>query len=248
MRQQRQLDGHIVYRSKEHTPPTPQTPETNFQSSLLNQNSDEKLISSSPNTPLSSRRDYSYNEYSNSLNHHQGMQQISKYMNGYSNGQTGNNSVKNSQSPIVSVNPLLNGNSVNRKPVQKVTPSRNIINDANIIDQNKINSMCSDNEKSDTIKNSSLSPFKSFNNKNDIYVKPNSPIKHSSNILSHNSVPQGNRNGSLAKNGNKSVTWENTSPDKLDKFSFTMKREFDKQKEETELIEQLRNVSFKIII
>ncbi|XP_026468444.1 leucine-rich repeat and calponin homology domain-containing protein 3-like [Ctenocephalides felis] len=239
LRQQRQLDGHIVYRSKEHTPPTPQTPETNFQTTLMNQNPDHKFIASSPNTPLSSRRDYSHNDHSNSLNHHQGMQQISKYMNGYTNGQP--NGVNGSQSPIASVNPMLNGNSVSRKPVQKVTPSRNIVNDITL-EQNKINSMTSpDNEKSDSVKNSPQSPYKTFANKNDIYVKPNSPIKNSSNILSHNNVPVANRNG-LTKNGNKSVTWESNSPDKLDKFSFTMKREFDKQKEETELIDQLRNI------
>ncbi|KAL1397496.1 hypothetical protein pipiens_000246, partial [Culex pipiens pipiens] len=98
------------------------------------------------------------------------------------------------------------------------------------------------------------------------YVKPNSPCKASSGILSHNSVPSsipkptangahspsnGNQkpltatvgyvnNAKPGQKTNKTVSWNRDVP--TDKLSFTMRREFDKQKEETELIEQLRQI------
>ncbi|XP_055551073.1 leucine-rich repeat and calponin homology domain-containing protein isoform X2 [Wyeomyia smithii] len=97
------------------------------------------------------------------------------------------------------------------------------------------------------------------------YVKPNSPCKASSGILAHNnvpsSIPKPMANGASSPNGNqkpltatvgyvnnvkpgqktnKTVSWNRDVP--TDKLSFTMRREFDKQKEETELIEQLRQI------
>lgn len=41
------------------------------------------------------------------------------------------------------------------------------------------------------------------------------------------------------------MSWNRDIP--AEKLSFTMRREFDRQKEETELIEQLRNVCFRKI-
>lgn len=98
-----------------------------------------------------------------------------------------------------------------------------------------------------------------------MYIKPTSPTKSPTNTLSYNSIGAIRRkevmNGS--ENGAKLLTttvsylkgasskppgtggkmaWnKDVTPDKL---SFTMKREFDKQKEETELLQQLRVVSF----
>lgn len=41
------------------------------------------------------------------------------------------------------------------------------------------------------------------------------------------------------------MSWNRDIP--AEKLSFTMRREFDRQKEETELIEQLRNVCLRFI-
>ncbi|CAK9799630.1 DISP complex protein LRCH3 [Anthophora plagiata] len=88
------------------------------------------------------------------------------------------------------------------------------------------------------------------------YKKPNSPIKTSSSILSSNSSPghtprlvktavgyvegsnkSPSRNGGSPKSP-RSVTWNSNVPEK---YSFTMRREFERAKEEADLIEQLRN-------
>lgn len=97
------------------------------------------------------------------------------------------------------------------------------------------------------------------------YVKPTSPFKtNSCSILSHDNVPTGNNkqnlNSSLKnslngcgntksvngvnKGGSKNISWKpEAAPDKM---TFTMRREIDKAREETDLINQLRNVSGKI--
>lgn len=94
------------------------------------------------------------------------------------------------------------------------------------------------------------------------YIKPKSPVKGSCGILSHDNVPTvmncssltngkgGGKTGYLAtasiKNVNgvksgRSVGWnKEIAPEKM---SFTMRREIDKAREETDLINQLRNVS-----
>lgn len=86
------------------------------------------------------------------------------------------------------------------------------------------------------------------------YIKPKSPTK-SSGILSHDHVPTSNpysngRPGSPRTNNltsvngikcNRNVGWSKEMS--MEKMSFTMRREIDKAKEETELINQLRNVS-----
>ncbi|XP_043283915.1 leucine-rich repeat and calponin homology domain-containing protein isoform X3 [Venturia canescens] len=86
------------------------------------------------------------------------------------------------------------------------------------------------------------------------YKKPSSPVKLSTSILSTNSSPahaprlvktavgyvEGNnspsRNGGSPKS-TRSVTWNSNMPEK---YSFTMRREFERAKEEADLIEQLR--------
>lgn len=95
----------------------------------------------------------------------------------------------------------------------------------------------------------------------DAYVKPTSPTKSPTNTLGYNSIGKSNiprMNGDSAKLLTTSVSylkgpapksgkmaWNKDAP--VDKLSFTMKREFDKQKEELDLLQQLRTVSFRII-
>ncbi|CAO1348872.1 unnamed protein product [Diamesa hyperborea] len=119
------------------------------------------------------------------------------------------------------------------RPVQKVTPSR-------------------------IVTSTYQSPSNGNHTTDYAYVKPNSPIKGTG-ILQHNSLPNPNINGKGAlanghkpltatvgyvnntKTGqkpNKTVSWNRDVP--AEKLSFTMRREFDKHKEEVELIKQLR--------
>ncbi|XP_076177869.1 leucine-rich-repeats and calponin homology domain protein isoform X2 [Ptiloglossa arizonensis] len=133
---------------------------------------------------------------------------------------------------------IFNEENATKRPVQKVTPSRINYQNTPIING-------SNNE---------------YNNKNGKYLeqpykKPNSPIKTSSSILSSGSSPghtprlvktavgyvEGNkspsRNGGSPKSP-RSVTWNSNVPEK---YSFTMRREFERAKEEADLIEQLRS-------
>ncbi|KAL3283321.1 hypothetical protein HHI36_006469 [Cryptolaemus montrouzieri] len=90
------------------------------------------------------------------------------------------------------------------------------------------------------------------------YVKPTSPFK-TTGILSHDNVPPGNKqnintttksglNGSgtlksvngVNKGATRNITWNPDVPP--DKMTFTMRREIDKAREETDLINQLRNI------
>ncbi|XP_055852002.1 leucine-rich repeat and calponin homology domain-containing protein [Episyrphus balteatus] len=130
---------------------------------------------------------------------------------------------------------------VPKKPIQKVIPSRNIelmsaVFQTKLKDKASIlhgNSECLE------------------------YVKPSSPIKAVGNIdmvINNNSTPANGvvRNkflpGMIAKHQlllsqnkpNRSVTWTNDTS--AEKSSFTMRREFDRQREETELMTQLRNI------
>ncbi|XP_077275344.1 leucine-rich-repeats and calponin homology domain protein isoform X3 [Temnothorax americanus] len=133
---------------------------------------------------------------------------------------------------------IFNEDNALKRPVQKVTPSRINYQNTSIING-------SNGE---------------YNNKNGKYLeqpykKPSSPIKTSSSILSTNTSPahaprlvktavgyvegnkSPNRNGGSPKSP-RSVTWNSNVPEK---YSFTMRREFERAKEEADLIEQLRN-------
>lgn len=99
-------------------------------------------------------------------------------------------------------------------------------------------------------------------------MKPRSPIKGSSGILSHDNVPgmvltngkgvgsvrgspvmSNGPNGGRGLNGvktNRNITWNKDIP--TEKLSFTMRREIDKAREETDLINQLRNVSISMFV
>ncbi|XP_043283916.1 leucine-rich repeat and calponin homology domain-containing protein isoform X4 [Venturia canescens] len=132
---------------------------------------------------------------------------------------------------------LFNEDNANKRPVQKVTPSRINYQNATII-------------------NGSNSEYATKNGKyhEQPYKKPSSPVKLSTSILSTNSSPahaprlvktavgyvEGNnspsRNGGSPKS-TRSVTWNSNMPEK---YSFTMRREFERAKEEADLIEQLR--------
>lgn len=100
--------------------------------------------------------------------------------------------------------------------------------------------------------------YNRVNGQLEAYVKPSSPTKSPTNTLGYNSLGKSSIprqvNGDSPKSVTTSVTqvrgmipqpvgkmaWnKETSAEKL---SFTMKREFDKQKEESDLIEQLRTI------
>lgn len=147
-----------------------------------------------------------------------------------------------------------------KRPVQKVQPSRN----CNTYSP-------SHTPNSSPILNGNGIDYNTTNGKNGTskyiqdYVKPKSPLKNSTGILSHDNVPNvangkstsprlvsttsgfinGPTNGTVkSTNGvkiNRNISWNRDIPP--EKLSFTMRREFDKAKEESDLIEQLRTVS-----
>lgn len=137
--------------------------------------------------------------------------------------------------------------SVFKKPIQKVTPSRSIVNgnEQVVTDGNKTNIML--------IERRTVSPSSSASSESYAYIKPNSPQKGSG-ILGHNTLPASIGGGNVgdnntvmspkslnqSKNSNRTATWNRKIDDS--KMSFTMRREIDKQKEELELIEQLKTV------
>lgn len=139
-----------------------------------------------------------------------------------------------------------------KKPIQKVTPSRN----------------CNTYSPNHTIVNCGTDANKNQNGNSKYiqdYIKPKSPVKSSTGILSHDNVPppsnngitngkpgsprvnSGYVNGSGASKGlngvktTRNISWNQEVA--TEKMTFTMRREIDKAKEETDLINQLRNVS-----
>lgn len=126
----------------------------------------------------------------------------------------------------------------NKRPVQKVVPSRNV---------NKIYSATNGNVE-----------YSRLNGQSDSYIKPTSPSKSPTNTLGYlgkSSIPR-QINGDNAKLLTTTVSYLKGGapkpPGKMawnkdaaaaEKLSFTMKREFDKQKEELDLLAQLRTVS-----
>lgn len=129
----------------------------------------------------------------------------------------------------------------NKRPVQKVVPSRNV---------NKIYSATNGN-----------SEYSRTNGQTDAYIKPTSPSKSPTsstlgyNSLGKSSIPRQVNGDNTTKLVTTTVSYlkgagskptgkmawnKDAAPDKL---SFTMKREFDKQKEESDLLHQLRTVN-----
>lgn len=143
-----------------------------------------------------------------------------------------------------------------RKPVLKVSPSTNQNNHSNYLQPNGNTGILESNRNG-------------TNKYIQDYIKPKSPLKNSTGIMIHNNVPSTNMtetnavtfingkpsspriantisyfNGAAkGTNGlktNRSVSWNENVPS--EKISFTMRREIDKAKEESEMIDQLRNI------
>ncbi|XP_045510796.1 leucine-rich repeat and calponin homology domain-containing protein isoform X2 [Colias croceus] len=121
----------------------------------------------------------------------------------------------------------------NKRPVQKVVPSRNVA-------------------KTFTPINGNVDYTRVNGSDATVYAKPTSPTKSPTNTLGYKSnIPRQNGDAKLlttsvsylkgggAKPPNK-MAWNKDAV--TDKLSFTMKREFDKQKEESDLLHQLRTI------
>ncbi|GLV37896.1 Leucine-rich-repeats and calponin homology domain protein [Carabus blaptoides fortunei] len=137
-----------------------------------------------------------------------------------------------------------------KRPVQKVTPSRN----CNTFSPSHTSAIVNGNSVEYNGKNGTSKFIQD-------YVKPKSPVKASTGIMAHDNCPNGKpssprivtatvgfvngpTNGTLKNtNGvktNRNISWNRDIPP--DKLSFTMRREFDKAKEESDLIDQLRSI------
>ncbi|KPJ11864.1 Leucine-rich repeat and calponin-likey domain-containing protein 3 [Papilio machaon] len=229
LRQQRQQD---IYR------PRTEQPSPELDSSPQSQSPVHFQRSSAPHSPVNGYSNVSPNLYNRSLS---------------SNSTTTSTSTPNTSqapnSPLLHSTPRRfqnqNGNSekteeTNKRPVQKVVPSRNV---------NKMYTSVNGNVD-----------YARVNGQTETYIKPSSPTKSPTNTLGYNSIgmksniPRQTNGGEGAKLLTTTVSylkgagpkpaskmaWNKDAP--LDKLSFTMKREFDKQKEESELLEQLRTI------
>ncbi|XP_058057136.1 leucine-rich repeat and calponin homology domain-containing protein isoform X2 [Anopheles bellator] len=291
LRQQRNLDS--VYRSKDQ-PQTPDSGGSATDSPLSNVSPYTKSVSSSSvysssnqSSPVSPLHAGAGGSNVNKLN------QINANGN-FTTATFGGNSLPsaNRNGGQSSLDETLAGTSSatgtpNKRPVQKVIPSRNISSSY----QNQSPTHLNGNHhpvvgppgngtgaqgkipvaNGGTSKVALTSPNGGATGEY-AYVKPNSPSKVTGGILIHNNVPPSSipkpaapNSGGLgspvlagagqkpltatvgyvnnAKPGqktNKTVSWNRDVP--TEKLSFTMRREFDKQKEETELIEQLRHI------
>ncbi|CAK1603456.1 unnamed protein product [Parnassius mnemosyne] len=230
LRQQRQQD---IYRPRTDQP----SPELDSAPQSQNQSPVHFQRTSAPHSPVNGYSNVSPSLYNRSV----------------SSNSTTSNSSNTSQAPN---SPLLhstprrfqnqNGNNEkqeeqNKRPVQKVVPSRNV---------NKMYSSV----------NGNVDFNGRVNGQTEAYIKPTSPTKSPTNTLGYNSIgmksniPRQTNGGEGAKLLTTTVSylkgaapkpagkmaWNKDAP--VDKLSFTMKREFDKQKEESELLEQLRTI------
>ncbi|XP_034098358.1 leucine-rich repeat and calponin homology domain-containing protein isoform X3 [Drosophila albomicans] len=158
------------------------------------------------------------------------------------NGNSNSNSNGNGQSIGNGIDDVV----IPKKPIQKVIPSRN----------------------TELMKSSASSPTSSPEANNAAnclgYVKPHSPMKNGLGAVLTNNNSNGSNgkfnssNGSSAASSSvikspvsatskmgtvkthRTVTWNHDIP--AEKLSFTMRREFDRQREETELMSQLRSI------
>ncbi|XP_037052419.1 leucine-rich repeat and calponin homology domain-containing protein isoform X2 [Bradysia coprophila] len=241
LRQQRNQDSTAIYRPKEQQTPTDSTPSsTDSPTSFKSQNSTPSptIFSSNQSSPTSPHP----TQKSSLLDQ--------KNKNGQSNGKTikssvtfanpENDNLVNKTANKINKNDESDGSAPTglKKPVQKVTPSRN----TNATYQSPTNWTINGNHKTVEI---TTTVTKEYN----VYVKPSSPTKSVQATMSYNNVPtptlvssNGKANGTnkVGPKQNRTVSWNRDIP--AEKLSFTMRREFDKQKEETELIEQLRKI------
>ncbi|XP_028163615.1 leucine-rich repeat and calponin homology domain-containing protein 1 isoform X1 [Ostrinia furnacalis] len=222
LRQQRQQD---VYRPRTDQP----SPELDSSPQSLNQS--PVHAKSSPHSPVNGYSNVSPSFYSRSIS---------------SNASISTSSPNSSQvpnSPLLHSTPRRfqsqNGNNdkeENKRPVQKVVPSRNV---------NKMYSSVNGNVD-----------YNRVNGQTEVYIKPTSPTKSPTSTLGYNSIGKSSIprvNGDSARLLTTSVSYLKGAPKPAgkmawnkeaaaDKLSFTMKREFDKQKEEEELLQQLRTI------
>nr|XP_029709186.1 leucine-rich repeat and calponin homology domain-containing protein 1 isoform X2 [Aedes albopictus] len=288
LRQQRSQND--IYRPKDQQPQTPDSGGSAGDSPLSNFSPYNKSQATTPSPSV-----YSSSNQSSPLSpHHSNIHKLNQ-INANSNHSNNNNNNNGfnpagpGSSPLLSPNRNIvapfeessnsTGSTPNKRPVQKVIPSRNI---TSTYQQQSSQSPThlNGNHAASAASNGKIpipnggTPVKTALSNSSCageyaYVKPNSPCKGSSGILTHNNVPSSipkptavNGGGGLppangsqkpltatvgyvnnAKPGqktNKTVSWNRDVP--TDKLSFTMRREFDKQKEETELIEQLRQI------
>ncbi|XP_031618851.1 leucine-rich repeat and calponin homology domain-containing protein isoform X3 [Contarinia nasturtii] len=244
LRQQRNQDAHAIYRPKE--PAKDQTLPTTVttQESPPNQNTSIKSNTSTPTSTHIQNGSNSTASTNSSLSpqcaHNSTIKHIGSTANGSntSNGSTEsvNSNVSNGTTvPIILKSPLRGD-----KPIQKVTPSRNST-PIKYHPQPQVTSPTNGNVSIANKLNSTTTTTKEYN----AYIKPNSPAKQNT-INCSNGSPATNLTNTPKTNGNiksgqkspRSVSWNRDSP--AEKLSFTMRREFDRQKEESELIEQLR--------
>ncbi|XP_026757386.2 leucine-rich repeat and calponin homology domain-containing protein isoform X2 [Galleria mellonella] len=224
LRQQRQQD---IYR------PRTDQPSPELDSSPHSQNQSPVHSMSSPHSPINGYSNVSPSLYNRTLS---------------SNSSISTSSPNTSQvpnSPLLHSTPRRfqnqNGNSEkeeNKRPVQKVVPSRNV---------NKMYSTVNGNID-----------YNRVNGTSETYIKPTSPTKSPTNTLGYNSIGKSSiprqvngdnpklltttvsyLKGAAPKPPGKMAWNKDAAPDKL---SFTMKREFDKQKEEEDLLLQLRTI------
>ncbi|XP_043283913.1 leucine-rich repeat and calponin homology domain-containing protein isoform X2 [Venturia canescens] len=235
--------GHL-----ESTPIIQSSPSTTMQTVQPIQASTTSSSNSSPQINGEEKRPLNhtqtYREYKEALRQQRVNEGPSVYRPREQTTPPGNEAQNNEIDPTLSKDgitsagkQLFNEDNANKRPVQKVTPSRINYQNATII-------------------NGSNSEYATKNGKyhEQPYKKPSSPVKLSTSILSTNSSPahaprlvktavgyvEGNnspsRNGGSPKS-TRSVTWNSNMPEK---YSFTMRREFERAKEEADLIEQLR--------
>uniref|UniRef100_A0A182NP00 Calponin-homology (CH) domain-containing protein n=1 Tax=Anopheles dirus TaxID=7168 RepID=A0A182NP00_9DIPT len=272
LRQQRNLDS--VYRCKDQ-PLTPDSAGSATDSPVSNVSPYTKSISSSSV--------YSSSSQSSPVSPHHaiGVQKMNQ-INANPNGAGGHSSPllspnRNGSQALEENTGGGTGGTPNKRPVQKVIPSRNISSSHHNQSPTHLNGNAAGaaNGKIPLANGSGKGSLTSPNGAGSseyAYVKPNSPCKTASGILTHNNVPPSSIPKPTAPNGgglsppvlaagsqkpltatvgyvnnakpgqktNKTVSWNRDVP--TEKLSFTMRREFDKQKEETELIEQLRQI------
>ncbi|KAJ9594845.1 hypothetical protein L9F63_013882, partial [Diploptera punctata] len=151
----------------------------------------------------------------------------------------------------MSTNMKINEDGVNKRPVQKVIPSRNCSSvNFQTTNSGQSSPLVNGNKLDSGGKNGAIT---SGLNEGSCYIKPSSPIKTPTSLAHvpgstgipspklvttsvsyvHSPVPV-NANGT-----SRAMTWNRDVPP--EKLSFTMRREFDKAREEAELIEQLRS-------
>ncbi|KAL0848920.1 hypothetical protein ABMA28_013319 [Loxostege sticticalis] len=222
LRQQRQQD---VYRPRTDQP----SPELDSSPQSLNQS--PVHAKSSPHSPVNGYSNVSPSFYTRSISSNASI------------SSTSSNTSQVPNSPLLHSTPRRfqnqNGNSEkeeNKRPVQKVVPSRNV---------NKMYSSVNGNVD-----------YNRVNGQAD-YIKPTSPTKSPTSSLGYNSIGKSSIprvNGEGARLLTTSVSYLKGAGPKpagkmawnkeaaADKLSFTMKREFDKQKEEEDLLQQLRTI------